>query len=71
MAERGTWSYGWNAVARGKDCYSNYFHHKVDHGATVKIAGGEVYDGARANQTASAHLTGGGGYTCYAYYSKS
>ncbi|MDX3584229.1 lactococcin 972 family bacteriocin [Streptomyces europaeiscabiei] len=66
----GTWSFGWNAVAGGKDCYSNYFHHAVGHSATVKIAGGSKRAWARANLTASAHLTGGGAYTCQAFWSK-
>lgn len=66
----GKWSYGWNVVANGKDCYSNYFHHAVGHSSTAKIAGGSDYDWSRANQTSSAHITGGGRYTCSAYWSK-
>ncbi|MGJ5754991.1 lactococcin 972-like bacteriocin [Streptomyces puniciscabiei] len=66
----GKWSFGWNAVTDGKDCYSNYYHPKVGHSSTAKIAGGSDYDWSRANQTSSAHVTGGGAYTCYAYWSK-
>ncbi|MFF1698873.1 lactococcin 972 family bacteriocin [Streptomyces sp. NPDC058257] len=66
----GKWSYGWKAVTGGKYCYSNYYHSRVKHGSTVKIAGHTVKDTAAAGYTSNANKTAGGAYTCKAYYSK-
>ncbi|MGH4032881.1 lactococcin 972 family bacteriocin [Actinomycetota bacterium Odt1-20B] len=66
----GEWSYGWNVVADGKYCYSNYYHYKVKHGSTAKLGSRTAKDIEEPNHTSNAHLTGAGRHTCQAYWSK-
>ncbi|MFG3035670.1 lactococcin 972 family bacteriocin [Streptomyces sp. NPDC048330] len=66
----GTWAYGWEARNDRKYCYSNYYHHDVNHGSTVRMAGSEVKGVAFAGQTSYANLTAGFAYTCSTYYAK-
>ncbi|MFF0227561.1 lactococcin 972 family bacteriocin [Streptomyces sp. NPDC004629] len=66
----GTWSYGWYLTTGGKYCYSNYYHHDVRHGSTVKIAGDTAKDIVGPNDYSNANLTRGAAFTCSTYYSK-
>ncbi|MFC9842209.1 lactococcin 972 family bacteriocin [Streptomyces sp. NPDC060223] len=66
----GTWSYGWYLTADGKYCYSNYYHHDVMHGSTAELGGSSIKHVVVAGEYSNAHLTGGAGYTCNAYYAK-
>ncbi|WP_405501745.1 lactococcin 972 family bacteriocin [Streptomyces niveus] len=66
----GTWSYGWEARNDRKYCYSNYYHRTVNHGSTVKIAGGSVKAVAFPGETSNANRSAGFAYTCETYYAK-
>ncbi|MEV0623000.1 lactococcin 972 family bacteriocin [Nonomuraea sp. NPDC050404] len=65
----GTWSYGTRVGTGGlKHCYSKYTHPKKKHSATAIMADVHSKDYAGKGKWASAGVTGGWAYTCYAYW---
>ncbi|MFJ4980456.1 lactococcin 972 family bacteriocin [Streptomyces coeruleorubidus] len=66
----GTWSYGSELTAKGKRCWSHYFHANRKHSATAKIGGFENKATASAGNTAKASEEWGAAYKCYAYWGK-